>query len=152
MILDRPERIGFEPDEALVLLIHRNLKNEYNRYLEIFKQFIDMLEEISMGDFIEVKPLKRLSKLFNEKDDLMDFIKKIVNQYEAQIDKQIDKKYQKIKDEMFEAKFVNNRPLFTEETTRRIMKEIEERKKPVENIEEAKIRGITFEELTLNGI
>ena len=136
MILDRPERIGFEPDEALVLLIHRNLKNEYNRYLEIFKQFIDMLEEISMGDFIEVKPLKRLSNLFNEKDDLMDFIKKVVNQYEPQIDKQIDKKYQKIKDEMFEAKFVNNRPLFTEETTRKIMKEIEERKKLITTIEE----------------
>ena len=35
MILDRPERIGLEPDEAMVLLIHRNLKNQYNRYVEI---------------------------------------------------------------------------------------------------------------------
>ena len=26
MLLDRPERIGFQPDEALVLLEHRNLK------------------------------------------------------------------------------------------------------------------------------
>ena len=31
MLLDRPERIGFQPDEALVLLEHRNLKDEYNR-------------------------------------------------------------------------------------------------------------------------
>ena len=29
MLLDRPERIGFKPDEALVLLEHRNLKDEY---------------------------------------------------------------------------------------------------------------------------
>ena len=31
MLLDRPERIGFKPDEALVLLEHRNLKDKYNR-------------------------------------------------------------------------------------------------------------------------
>ena len=33
MLLDRPERIGFKPDEALVLLEHRNLKDEYNRLI-----------------------------------------------------------------------------------------------------------------------
>ena len=39
MLLDRPERIGFKPDEALVLLEHRNLKDEYNRYLDTFIEF-----------------------------------------------------------------------------------------------------------------
>ena len=34
MLLDRPERIGLNPDEALVLLEHRNLKNEYNNILK----------------------------------------------------------------------------------------------------------------------
>ena len=32
MLLDRPERKGFKPDEALVLLEHRNLKGNDNIY------------------------------------------------------------------------------------------------------------------------
>ena len=34
MLLDRPERIAFKVDEALVLLEYRNLKDKDNRYLE----------------------------------------------------------------------------------------------------------------------
>ena len=139
MLLDRPERIGFEPDEAIVLLKYRNLKDKYNRYSEIFIDFINMLESIDMGEFSEVKALKRLRKLYNENSELIDFIKKVVNQYEPQVDSLIDKKYKKIKNEMFEGSFKNNRPLFTEETTVRILKEIEEnnlnfRNKQEENI------------------
>ena len=46
MLLDRPERIGFKPDEALVLLEHRNLKGEYNRYLDTFMNFVDFIEKL----------------------------------------------------------------------------------------------------------
>lgn len=46
MLLDRPERIAFKPDEALVLLEYRNLKNKDNRYLEKFKEFVNNMEEI----------------------------------------------------------------------------------------------------------
>lgn len=46
MLLDRPERIGFKPDEALVLLEFRNLKDKYNRYLEQFKQFVYEMQEV----------------------------------------------------------------------------------------------------------
>lgn len=46
MLLDRPERIAFKPDEALVLLEYRNLKDKNNRYLEEFKNFINSMEEI----------------------------------------------------------------------------------------------------------
>ena len=45
MLLDRPERIGFKPDEALVLLEHRNLKDEYNRYLNTFIEFVNFMEK-----------------------------------------------------------------------------------------------------------
>ena len=48
LLMDRPERIGFSPDEALVLIEHRNLKNEYNRYLETFKQFVNKIEAIKV--------------------------------------------------------------------------------------------------------
>ena len=43
MLLDRPERIGFKPDEALVLLQFRNLKDKYNRYMEYFIEFVNYM-------------------------------------------------------------------------------------------------------------
>lgn len=46
MLLDRPERIGFKADEALVLLEHRNLKGKENIYLEKFKKFINEVQEV----------------------------------------------------------------------------------------------------------
>ena len=48
MLLDRPERIAFKPDEALVLLEYRNLKDTNNRYLEEFKNFVNNMEEIKI--------------------------------------------------------------------------------------------------------
>lgn len=46
MLLDRPERIGFKVDEALVLLEYRNLKDKDNRYLEQFKDFVNEMQEV----------------------------------------------------------------------------------------------------------
>ncbi len=48
MLLDRPERIGFKVDEALVLLEFRNLKGKNNRYLEVFKDFVNRMEAIKI--------------------------------------------------------------------------------------------------------
>ena len=48
MLLDRPERIGFKVDEALVLLEFRNLKGKENRYLETFKNFVNRMEAIKV--------------------------------------------------------------------------------------------------------
>ena len=48
MLLDRPERIAFKPDEALVLLEYRNLKDKDNRYLDVFKDFVNSMEEIKI--------------------------------------------------------------------------------------------------------
>ena len=46
MLLDRPERIGFKVDEALVLLEYRNLKDKDNRYLEQFKDFVNQMQDV----------------------------------------------------------------------------------------------------------
>ena len=46
LLLDRPERPGFKPEEALVLLEYRNLKDKENRYLEQFKQFVNKMQEV----------------------------------------------------------------------------------------------------------
>ena len=46
MLLDRPERIAFKVDEALVLLEYRNLKDKNNRYLQKFTQFVNEMQEV----------------------------------------------------------------------------------------------------------
>lgn len=48
MLLDRPERIGFAPDEALVLLQFRNLKDKDNQYLDEFVSFVNYMEKIEV--------------------------------------------------------------------------------------------------------
>ena len=48
MLLDRPERVGFKVDEAMVLLEFRNLKDKENRYLELFKDFVNRMEAVKI--------------------------------------------------------------------------------------------------------
>ena len=48
MLLNRPERRGFPVDEALILLEFRNMKGKQNRYLEKFKQFVIVTEQIAV--------------------------------------------------------------------------------------------------------
>ena len=66
MLLDRPERIGFKPDEAMVLLEHRNLKDYYNRYLHTFNDFVSIMEQIELNEMTTMKSLRRLVKIYNE--------------------------------------------------------------------------------------
>lgn len=48
MLLDRPERIGFRPDEALVLLQFRNLKDKENKYINEFVEFVNYMQKIEV--------------------------------------------------------------------------------------------------------
>ena len=91
MVLDRPERIGFKPDEALVMLEHRNLKNQYNRYLDTFLEFVNFMEKINVGESVNMTALRRLIKTYNETNDETKFIKEVVYNYEPQIDNLIEK-------------------------------------------------------------
>ena len=120
MLLDRPERIGFKPDEALVLLEHRNLKDEYNRYLSTFIEFINFLEDVKINDLANMTALNRLVKMYNETEDLKKFIQKVVYEYEPRVDRAIRKQGEEIAEEMLR-KVKGNRPLFSEETTKKIM-------------------------------
>lgn len=121
MLLDRPERIGFKPDEALVLLEHRNLKDEYNRYLHTFIEFVNCIEKIQMNDIVNMTALKRLVKIYNETEQLTKFIQKVVYEFEPKIDKLIAQQNEGMAEEMFNKVESSNRPLFSEETTRKIM-------------------------------
>lgn len=44
LVLDRPERKGYTFDEALNLMENRNLKGKNNKYLEKFKEFMELKE------------------------------------------------------------------------------------------------------------
>lgn len=129
MLLDRPERIGFKPDEALVLLEHRNLKAEYNRYMNTFIEFIHFMEKIQINDVVHMSALRRLVKTYNETEELTKFIQKVVYEFEPQIDKLIVEQNDEIAEEMFNKVEEANRPLFSEETTRKIMAHIKEASK-----------------------
>lgn len=134
MILDRPERIGFKPDEALVLLEHRNLKDKYNRYLETFIEFINFMEKIQMSDVVNMTALRRLVKIYNDTTELTTFISKIVNEYEPNVDKLIEAQNLEIKTEMFKKIEGPNRALFSEETTRKVMEHLKEENETIEGI------------------
>ena len=121
MLLDRPERVGFKPDEALVLLEHRNLRNQYNRYLNTFIEFVYFLEKIPVQDGNTMTPLRKLVKLYNETEDLAKFIQKIISEYEPQIDKLNAQQDKQMLEDMFHKIKSANRPLFSEETTQKIM-------------------------------
>ena len=124
MLLDRPERIGFKPDEALVE--HRNLKDTYNRYLDIFMDFVNFLEKINMSELTSMPALRRLVKIHNETTSIIDFIKEVVYNYEPKIDKLTAKQMNKLSKEMFEDLENPNRPLFSEEAAQRVMRHINE--------------------------
>ena len=133
MLLDRPERIGFKPDEALVLLEHRNLKDYYNRYLETFIYFVNFMEKIEMNDLVNMSALRRLVKIHNEEESLTNFIKKVVYEYEPKVDKLILNQMKKETSKMFEKIEDSNRPLFSRETAKKIMNHMDEK---IEEIKE----------------
>ena len=126
MLLDRPERIGFKPDEALVLLEYRNLKDKYNRYMETFIDFVKFMEQINVSELVNMTAIKRLVKIHNETDDVISFIKEVVYSYEPKIDKLVEKQKEKISKEMFNNLENPNRPLFSEETAKKIMNHLGE--------------------------
>ena len=48
MMLDRPERAGFNPEEALIQMERENLKGLNNRYLPQFHDFVYKMQEVEV--------------------------------------------------------------------------------------------------------
>lgn len=126
MLLDRPERIGFKPDEALVLLEHRNMKENNNIYLQEFKDFVNFMEEINIQELTNMTVLNRLVKIYNETESLSSFMQKLINEYQPKIDKLMEKQLDIKSKEMFDKVDNPNRPLFSEDTAKKIMNRINE--------------------------
>ncbi|MCI8444149.1 MAG: hypothetical protein HFJ37_03120 [Clostridia bacterium] len=127
MLLDRPERIGFKPDEALVLLEHRNLKNEDNRYLQLFKEFVNFIEKIHFSELVNMTALRKLVKIYNETEEVTKFIEKVLYNYEPKVDRIIAKYTDNRIDEMFGKSENPNRPLFSKQTAKKIMNHMDEK-------------------------
>lgn len=118
MLIDRPERIAFNPDEAMVLLEHRNLKSEYNRYLEIFRGFVETMENIEIQGNVNTTVFARLQKLMRETKDVPEFVKKIADEYSISV----DQKLEELKKVAKSAKETANRAMFSSEIEEKILK------------------------------
>ncbi len=123
MLLDRPERSGFDPAEALVVLEHRNLKDEFNRYLYLFDDFIGFMQKIVINKIGAENAIEHLVKLYNETNGILSYIRKVCYEFEPEVDKIINKQLENITKIMFEQQ-KRNRSLFTEETTKRAMEHL----------------------------
>ena len=120
MLIDRPERVGFNPDEAMVLLEHRNLKSEYNKYLEIFKEFVNAMEKIEIHGAVNTTVFARLQKLMRESKTITEFAKKIAVEYSPAVDEKLNQ----IEGIELQPKRQMARALFTAESEEKILKHI----------------------------
>lgn len=118
MLIDRPERVGFAPDEALVLLEHRNLKSDYNRYLEVFRKFVEEMEKIYIQGVVNTTIFARLQKLIRESKTIPEFVKKITTDYLTNVDEKLE--------EIIKQKELPNRAMFSSEIEEKILKRSEE--------------------------
>ena len=120
MLIDRPERVGFSPDEAMVLLEYRNLKSAYNRYLEIFRGFVEAMEKIEIHGVVNTTVFARLQKLMRESKTVTEFCKKIALEYSPAIDEKINE----LGGIISVPKRQTNRALFSSESEEKILKHI----------------------------
>ena len=118
MLIDRPERIAFNPDEAMVLLEHRSLKSEYNRYLEIFRGFVEAMEKIEIQGVVNTTVFARLQKLMRESNNVPEFVKNIATDYSSSVDKKLEELEQVAKS----ARETANRAMFSSEIEEKVLK------------------------------
>lgn len=68
LLLDRPERKGYAPMDALVQIEHANLKDVFNRYLGTFREFIEKMEDVNIlieESNMKVNGLRALARKIN---------------------------------------------------------------------------------------
>lgn len=129
MLLDRPERIGFAVDEALVLLEHRNLKDQYNRFLHSFLEYVAEVEAIQIGikSSIKTNALRELVKIYNETEGFKEFIKVVAIQYAPTLNVKMAKHRKECTKTLLETEGHNPyRALFSEETAQKILGQIDQ--------------------------
>ncbi len=91
LILNRVERDAFTTEEALVVLKERNLKYTDNRYMDLFAEFINELDHITIRDTIEVPIIKKLVHLHNREANVKTLIATLTNRYADKINEALNK-------------------------------------------------------------
>lgn len=120
MLIDRPERIAFNPDEAMVLLEHRNLKSLHNKYLENFREFVEAMEKIEIHGAVNTTVFARLQKLMRDSKNVSEFVKRLAEEYSPSVDEKINE----LDGNKIQPKRKVSRALFTEESEEKILKNI----------------------------
>ena len=101
------------------MLEHRNLKQEYNRYLGTFRDFVEAMEKIEIQGNVNTTVFARLQKLMRDSKDIPSFVKKISIDYSANVDEKLEKIVEKI-----EMKNTSNRAMFSSDTEEKILSQI----------------------------
>ena len=91
LILNRVERDAFTTDEAIVVLRERNMKHSDNRFLDLFEEFINEFENITIRETISVPIIKKLVHLHNKEANVKTFISILYNGYDDKINEIVDK-------------------------------------------------------------
>ena len=141
LILNRVERDAFTTDEAIVVLRERNLKHTDNRFLDLFEEFINEFENITIRETISVPIIKKLVHLHNREANVKTFISILYNGYEDKINEIMNKAIAertkrmlkegkntsyietKSKNKKAEVNIASNplRPIFSKETAEKIL-------------------------------
>lgn len=95
LILNRVEREAFSAQEALVVLKERNLKYADNRYIEMFTEFINELENITVKETIDVPIIKKLVHLHNKEANVKTLIAALANNYSDKINEALEENIKK---------------------------------------------------------
>ena len=95
LILNRVEREAFTTEEALVVLKERNLKYSNNKYLEMFTEFINEMEDVTIKETIDVPVIKKLVHLHNKEANVKTFIATLANNYSERIAECLEKNAKK---------------------------------------------------------
>ena len=95
LILNRVERDAFTTQEALVVLRERNLKYTDNRYIDMFAEFVNEFENITIKETIEVPIISKLVHLHNKEANVKTFIATLANNYSEKINEAIEKNIKK---------------------------------------------------------
>lgn len=69
MLLDRSDRRGYAPLDALIQLEHANLKDKDNQFKEIFREFVEKMEEVNIiiqESNMEINGLRALARKVNK--------------------------------------------------------------------------------------
>lgn len=122
MLIDRPERLGFNPDEAMVLLKHRNLKTEHNKYLDIFCEFVEAMEKVEIKGAVNTTIFARLQKLIRECKTVTEFVEKIAVEYSVSVDEKLNE----LEGINTKQKRQPNRAMFSAESEEKILKHIKQ--------------------------